>query len=630
MAFSYPVKLPRFTTEQYEQMKAEYHAKHGYTIYVPGFSDIVHLRPEQKPTQEAVDLYYKGDIKALGAEGWDRMTEMLAKRRRRMERFLASPTPTWMRNVASVMTFLDDTEDALTSAYVVGRIAARLAPRFFGRLFAGPIGWMMLVADIFNIAQAIVCMPFLTTAAKRGLHGMFRLNPFSAEAKARRARRMKRFLPGKGELIEILQTTDNMFGIGLCLGPILGLAYDIVFGTYRVIRGQEVKVSYDPPPLRLHEVSPKRSWRGLSVLWSGGQEFSDEDHFRTTITANLISQVDYAYNQEWNPLDAIEGLENMEICAPTADNWATRWVLNEYGIDPDGAVGWPHADKPCIRLEEFFDIYLNRITENFRGYCFRNKNNYYGWVTANNAVEFAKNTLALTEGEDQVEEDYTPPAKNIMKAAEENFTIKRYLFSVDCYAARVVMAPPEAYASWHYCREMQKKTDGVQWPPMWRPGDPLPEGVIQDPEVEIPPLWRPTMPLPDALSIDPDYLGRTREERIRQTMTWLADPELPRWTWDRILWYRDTGKMNLFCWGPDWMACFRAYGFAWPPNPADVHLVRYMAPPYHIFGAKIDVYCPTKCDLLNLDPETREEVKALHETYWDRPWWKVEEPTWIK
>ena len=51
-----PFHRPKMTTEEFKKMKAEYVAKHGYTMTVPGLSDIVHIGVPNKMTEEATSI----------------------------------------------------------------------------------------------------------------------------------------------------------------------------------------------------------------------------------------------------------------------------------------------------------------------------------------------------------------------------------------------------------------------------------------------------------------------------------------------------------------------------------------------------------------------------------------------
>lgn len=419
--WNWPVQIPRFTTAKYEKKKAEHVEEYGYRVHIPRFDDIIHLGTPKKATEAELKAYFLRDYQTLGGERYKEIHDSFLKRKERIERMMDSPAPIWYQNLASAMTFIDDLEDALSTVAMIGRIAARFAPRLFGKLFRGPIGWIMLINDLLNISQLITCLPMGAFSKKRVMEDLVLHNPFSKKARLKRARRFRRWWPSFGDILETLQTTDNIFGIGLSLGPLVGFMADSFFGTYRMIRGDKVRWGSEPPELYPHELIAMRAFRALPIMFLGGDAISDDDKFMAIITANLSLQVIREYSQEWNLLDHLENIDDIELIPPTPTNPLTRLALEDAGVNPDTQIGFPTFSPQEYTFKNLSTQYMVRASNDFVKYADDNQHNMKGWVAANNATEYAEGILALFEGSDQLEATLKSPPQNILNAMQGKY-----------------------------------------------------------------------------------------------------------------------------------------------------------------------------------------------------------------
>lgn len=408
MEYKFPIDLPRFTNEEMLAKKAAYVAEHGYFISPPKLSDIIHIRIHKEPDDREWRDFKSGSLRTNNPHRHGEIQDLLANKRRRARQIMGSPAPTWLTNVGSVMTFMDDVNDFAGTAAVVCRIAARFAPRVLTRFFLGPAGWLLLIADLFSLMMTLTRLPIACIVGKRHFESVSDMNPFSKQAKARRAKKLRRVLPGKGEMIEALQVTDQLFGIGLCLGPAVGFAQDIVAGAVRTVRGERVSWHSAPPPPRSHEQNAARVLRFAQTVGLSSDEFSEDDHWLIYMALNGATQVLKPYRDIWDPFDQVDGLEHVLFDAPTPKYDTTRFVLAELGIDAGVNFGWPGLNKKTATLEELWDFYQAPAAERFYDFCIRNRRNALGSSGAQNAFEFAKNMLLLTEGYETVDEEFAP------------------------------------------------------------------------------------------------------------------------------------------------------------------------------------------------------------------------------
>jgi len=423
MKYEFPVKLHRFTTEEFERKKARYVAKYGYTMHIPGFSDIVKFDIKPPPTEYEIYHYKKGHKFTLGYERYMEIQKHMAKKRESYLRMMSSPTPSWVNNIGTAMTLLDDINDSCGTLSLVCRVMARMVPKVAARFFMGPAGWLLTAADITNFAMTIMRAPIGTRTAKATLTNVGKANPFCKEAKVNRARRMRSIKPTKGEIIEGLQTTNNVFGIGLSLGPIVGAMIEAVAGPYRVLTGKKVRVKWPVPPLWAQEAAACAGVFAAQQLLTGGQEMSDEEHTKCYMVTEMASQIINPLFNEYHPIDNIEGMENIILTPPGPKDPSTRLLFEQEGIDPLTRLGFLCTQERDASVGELMDVGADRNNHTFREYAQNTKHTIMGQLGAQAVTSTSENMLSLWEGEDQVGLDIHPCIKAVTKIVENGFTV---------------------------------------------------------------------------------------------------------------------------------------------------------------------------------------------------------------
>jgi len=413
--------MHRFSTEEFNKRKAAYVAKYGYTINIPGFRDIVKFNTTPPPNEYELDRYKAKDVPALGFARYQAIAEHMVAKRESFLRMMSSPTPTWINNIGTTMTFLDDVNDAAGTLSLVCRLAARMLPRTIAKAFMGPAGWALAVADICNVVMTVMRAPVALVSAKSDLSDPASTNPFCKKARVKRAQKLKSIKPTKGEIIEGLQTTNSMFGIGLSLGPIVGAVLEAFAGPYRVLTGKKCTVKWPIPKLHPYEGHAMKAYEASQQLNTGHQELSEEDHTRVHLVTNMATQVLYPYFKEWHPLDQIDGIENMEITAPRPTSPSTLLILEEAGLDPRKNIGFLHADREHVSVSELIDIGDDLAPASFLKYAENTKHSYNGLLGGQCVTDIVQNSLSLLEGEDQVELDIHPVMKAGFKILDNGF-----------------------------------------------------------------------------------------------------------------------------------------------------------------------------------------------------------------
>lgn len=444
MKFDFPIDLPRYSTEEFERKKARYVAKHGYTINIPGFSDIVKFDFTPAPTKDEIYHYKKGHKYTLGYKRYMQIQKHMAKKKEAYDRMMGSPNPAWVNNIGSSMTFLDDVNDSFGTLSFVCRVMARMVPKVAARALMGPAGWALTVADIVNVGMVIMRSPLAALAGKPDLAKVADTNPFCKEAKVNRARRMKSIKPTAGEIIEGLQVTNSIFGIGLSLGPILGAMIEAVTGPIRVLQGKKVNVKWPDFTMTELELIATGGMSAVRQLMTGGQELSDYDHTKCYMVAEMSTQVIHPLFQVYHPVDQIEGIENIILTPPGPKDPSTLLLFEQEGIDPSTRLGFLHTQERDASVGELMDVGMDRNTETFLEYAQNTKHTIMGQLggqAVNNATE---NLLALWEGDDQVGIDFHPCIKACQKIMENRmiFAEEATPAQRQCFADMVLYPPP--------------------------------------------------------------------------------------------------------------------------------------------------------------------------------------------
>jgi len=406
-----PFHTPKMETDEFAKQKAKYVAEKGYTITVPSLEDIIHIGTVEPMSDFEKDAWKRKEFNKLSDERVAELRKDKQKKRDRYKAMLSSPTPSILKNAGAILTSLDDCQDALTTLSVVGKLAIHFAPRIIGKALLGPIGWIMTAADCINLVMTLGRLFTAPMMGKRAGDLATGDNPFSKKASVKRAARLSKPFPTKGNLIEVAQTTDQIFGVGLCLGPIVGFVEDVVTGGIRSALGQPVSVNYAPPHTSpaLYPASrvPKAA---LLVLASGYQP--DDETLNQVMVANYLAQQELASNSEgWNALDAVQDINKCQVASPTTKNLLSQEVLEEEGAGPEYFGGWPHSNKPWAPITDIMDELASPAKSSLRSMMEYHAHDWNGFLLGSLATGSHFYTMGSLEGEDQVRYDYTVQSK---------------------------------------------------------------------------------------------------------------------------------------------------------------------------------------------------------------------------
>jgi hypothetical protein len=190
-----------------------------FKVRLPGWDDVIHWAP--KLARDPAD--YARDLARMRAE------------------LAASPTPDVVRDFAKIGQEIDNVQDALVTLSVLGRVAVATT----GRMIPG-LGWIATAADVLNMLNLFYPPGVIGGKRWRARREAKRRMSLASSLTGGtyKQRLLETFKTGKvglgvGEVLQILQTTDQYFGVGLSLGPIFGASSDALFG---LARGVEFEV----------------------------------------------------------------------------------------------------------------------------------------------------------------------------------------------------------------------------------------------------------------------------------------------------------------------------------------------------------------------------------------------------
>ena len=406
-----PFHRPKMTTEEFKKMKAEYVAEHGYTITVPGLSDIIHIGIPKEMSEEEIALWKARKYDEIPPARLEEIKKMKQKRKDKFLAMLASPTPHIVNNAGSIMTSIDDAQDALGTLAFIGRVAIAAAPRIIAKVLTGPVGWTMTAAETLNLVQHLGHQRLGAKKGKRAKDAATQDNPKSKMYKIKKALKTKSIWPSQGRIIEALQVSDNIFGVGICLGPIVGFMIESVAGPIRRITGAKVGVKVDWPVLSHFTMKAQRQARSqLAYIGAGLQ--TEPDEVISMAMANYLSHQELLTHATGvNAFDNIEDLGSVEIAAPTPSNILTREVIEEEGIRIEDVCGWPHSNRKWALISDIGPEYDSPCKDFQSDFMKLHDHDWYGFAYGALTTQATGHIFSEIEGTDNVGYDYTAQSK---------------------------------------------------------------------------------------------------------------------------------------------------------------------------------------------------------------------------
>lgn len=488
-----PFHLPKFTKEEFEEKKRKYVEKYGYTVTVPGLSDIIHLRPFKAMTEKETALWKARKYDEIPAGRLKDIRNEKAKKKAKFLAMMGSPSPKILRSAGAILTALDDVQDAVSTLACIGLITAAVVGGTTAAVLAGPLGWIVGASVVLNLLNPFSVLrgrkkkPSTGRGAKKQWEKVTDKNPFSKKARLKVSGwwphmpppegmtipkgtvwpkgwkpgdkfpkgitikkgtkipwgKIKRFRPTIGNAIEALQVTDNIWGVGICLGPIMGFIQDSAVGLVRKAMGQRVTIEGPPEYVPEYLQKARDAGKALSVL--NGYEWESDfmDEVYTFIAANLVMQVSAPYLEDYNPLEEIDDLASYIVRAPRPKDILTLEVIQEAGYELDEVCNWPQNGEQWISYGELAEKTAGQATRNLNHFAEEHKNSELAFIAGQNAHDFALHSLAAWEGEELVEIEYLPSSRILITILDHGW----------CYPDDIRMDQVRKFEDWVYVHE---------------------------------------------------------------------------------------------------------------------------------------------------------------------------------
>jgi len=483
-----PFHAPKFTTEEFNKQKAKYNEKNGYTVSLPAAEDIIQLGLKKPMTEKEKDLWTgtgsaanltlndftpdeirqlvpygerepvvmhkmsKDDLKLykkvlrnrIPKERRDELQAEKDAKRKKFVKMLQSPSPGIVRSAGAILTSLDDAQDAISTLAAIGMLAGKLLPGVALKALVGPLGWLLTAAEILRLINPYsrVKGPKGGTVTGRGtkrkLEKITDNNPFGKKAKLKLAKQIRKFKPGLSHLIEAAQVTDGIFGIGISIGPLMGLAQDIVAGAVRTIKGDKVKWFSEPTPLPDYAQIAQRALRSAPILFGVPWEKDTDNQITALLSINLAMQAMEPFLKEENPLNHTEALASCEISAPRPTDPLTIEVIEEAGYTLDEVCNWPQNGKQWISLDELQEKTAPIATENLRRFARENGDSTLAYTALMNAHDFALTSIMNIEGVDSIKVEYSQTERIVIMILDNGW----------CYPDDITDAQVQKFEDW--------------------------------------------------------------------------------------------------------------------------------------------------------------------------------------
>ena len=191
MAKARPVPLDRESTDT---------PRSTNRIQPLGWEDVIHIRPDAMLSP----------------------AERTARKRDRAIRISQSTQSSLSRAVTSALTWMDDIQDGLMTASVAARSIAIAVPRL------KPVAVLLgRAADATNLGNLVKRARPNLSAGKRDVETRLKNAPGYYQGRARNATTLAKALPNVAEWLQIAQTTDQLTGVGISLGALMGTPLSI-------------------------------------------------------------------------------------------------------------------------------------------------------------------------------------------------------------------------------------------------------------------------------------------------------------------------------------------------------------------------------------------------------------------
>lgn len=369
-------------------------------ISIPQWDDVLHVRSRVPLSPEDRDEWRASRREGRAPELPDDVLTELARRENRIESMRRSAQPEYAQSWGSMMTALDNVQDFLASVSVGARVVTKVGAKVGVRALPG-VGWVKNGADLLNLAMfvgnlALPAFAALCHGPRQGLEaaiatGLVRasgkglvsvlagVNPLARVWRVGATASISRRIGAVGSALVVAQTTDQLWGKGVSLGPLVGYVMENVYAAEAQRRGEPIQLSPAPgsrewwdrahPGLRDVPTAalPDRlkaagTLRGAPILQGVQEVFTTEEHLAALVA---LHQAVGLVGEEWRRFDmlsAVRDVDTLPIPAPAIvwDSVSSVSLLPE--PPPPAAFAWPVPGRPpTLTPPQLFEAFHEKI-----------------------------------------------------------------------------------------------------------------------------------------------------------------------------------------------------------------------------------------------------------------------------
>jgi len=491
-------------------------------VTIPGWDDVVKLGPQVRAGSSDWSEYFKAQREDRAPNLDASIVSAIEKRLAARDANASSAQPEWSRSWGQVMTALDNVQDLLSTVATVGRLTLWAAPKLASRALPG-IGWVILASDLLNLLGffGMVAMPLyallcqgprqallagvpaavLKNALCKEVWTQASRNPFSRKARLARNLRAAGRLPSIGNLIEVAQTTESLFGWGLSLGSLYAAAMDSIFSLAADPGGPPTQINtklltgslgagYVDKATTLTPGNQLAAWQAARVLAqapviAGKHDLiSDDDHYAHMAALLAAVPVVSEFFADANAPAFLEQLLDADVHAPAGDGGAVAPLLAQYAGDSPGLGTWWVPGNPVsLRGADLVPLLADQVAAGVRDFLLPRRNTERAAFYGAAVTQLAEQLWLMIAQDDRA----------ITFELSTDYKLLTALM-VDGYLPRAAEDETKLWSWWTAARALSDARGGeLLYPADWlRLADAAGIDLLKllDPDAPVPEIWR--------------------------------------------------------------------------------------------------------------------------------------------
>ena len=417
-----PFHLPRKSPKWWKYQRRKAIKDKGYKVRFPNLKDVLHVPVWDPLTPEEEKAYKSGKWGNISGKRRSEIQDMEAYKRDRYEAMLRNPAPDILQSRASLMTALDDAEDALSTVGLIAKLIGPLLPEAIGDAIAGPLGWALGAAALLNLANSLLSPELKPLRTKRDLERFLKHNPLSKEGRAADVDDFLHRGLHAGDLLEAAQVTDNIYGVGVCLGPIMGYPVAVASGLVRQAMGQKVDWEIARPDWGYWGDAASKALHSTLAIFGDTPWLTDDEYMAMHVAVFASQQFIGAYPEATQAWKAAPNFSSLHFRAPIPTNPITLKIMQDHGDDPIKYAKWPQTGTAWADHNTLTKKTTKRAHKNMHAWQKRNSHSLKGYYTACHMGEIGLQGIANLTSPGNLETGFSVPARGVFSLLNANYT----------------------------------------------------------------------------------------------------------------------------------------------------------------------------------------------------------------